>query len=680
VPEALTLWCLRTVQSGYSELKMNKHISIVVVVLLIGMLPGVVMAQGGPAPGEVFTWDIHGLSVPYPAGWTTQSLSDEIVALLGNPADVAVFSDDAPPLAPVLAVVVTSDEDFFGADTVSGDLSATAENWLANSDIPEPMPVVDADVAGLAAVRVRGVNTVNTGFVDGHFAYLPDGRLLVLIALVPADQYKSFSPTLDSMIAGVSLQAPAQAAPVALAIQPPNGWISRVVSDDDGVIAIAYAGTEADLDAVASAVAPATAGVLFVVADAPEQFFGNNMAGDTIRSRAENWSANFFDTALPLQTTTLGDLPAVVMEGYRANGETHFVMVMAEHADGRVIVVTALTPEGQEEAFYSDFTMLLGSFSQGGLALSETLVWDPFDIAISYPAGWSGSMQQEGVYAVMANAADNLNDVPSAPAVLMIVLDAVSSESLDVPLDALLESIVTGQMGGTDLEIYETTVAGFEAFRTRYSESNGSLLGDGLIVRTDDYTLLMLAVAPPMAFAGFMPTYEAMLGTLAVGAAGEVTEETLLSETFRWPERGFAIDHPAGWRMELLEPGLYVLLSNPADDPRDLPTAPALAVLGAREYMEVSPTATAEDVVNEFAASELGVTPGEVALLSYTVDGLPAAWLTAPIPDTGGYQVVLLAVVADQETFMLTFISPPGQIDVFSDVLEAMIDSVVIDR
>lgn len=669
---------------------MNKFLSIALIMcLILAALPGIGLAQGGEELAETFLWQEAGLSLAYPTGWTAQILDEEIAAVMANPADVAVIDSGDTPQAPLIAILVTDDADFFGTSVLTADIIETAQNLLDSGGFSQPEPPQAVTFAGLDAARIRSRNASGSGFMDGIVAFLPDGRFLMLMSVGPLKQEAAFAPLFEAALASFTLDA---GEPVAaelgqtlewtaagLTLDYPAGWTTQLLNEEITAL-LANPADIAVFDSDVTLQAP----IVGVVVTGDENFFGPGTITADLMETAQNWlSISDISEPEPLQPVTVAGLEAVRVRGLNTENQDFMAGIITFLPDGRLLLILSIVPGERQAAFTPVFNAMLDSLQVAAVETAvpamTTLDWAAFGISLDYPATWTAS-EIEGVgYAFLANPDDDPGEAPTAPGAYLLVWSAIAELPADMDASALLTEFLEGQIEAEEIVTEPITVAGYEGAWADFQSTEGNQPGQAILVTAPQGVFVLFGASPPADSATLEAAFAAMVESIAFmpPPTGAYGPGTALAATFSWPEKGFSMAYPAGWREASLGAQGFVLLANPADDPQDIPTAPAAAVLDAAALGVDDGQAIADEVVYEFAVNLLGVAPEGTQPAMFTLAGYDASHIHSELPEEDMIADVV-ALNTPSGVILLYFTTPFEQYEDFGATLEAMVNSIVI--
>ena len=178
---------------------------------------------------------------------------------------------------------------------------------------------------------------------------------------------------------------------------------------------------------------------------------------------------------------------------------------------------------------------------------------------------------------------------------------------------------------------------------------------------------------------GHLPTVFVHPHFAAWGAGGDAIlngYHMTLAQTFRWPGLGFRMAYPVGWGESVLQDGVYVLLSNPTDDPAETPSGPTVMIVGMRTVFDLPPEDTSREALEAVALRLLNV-PTDTPVRDFTLAGYDASRMV--VPDAiGGLIADLVAVATEDETFLIFAVMPLDERLSFGPVFNDMLDTLAL--
>lgn len=472
----------------------------------------------------------------------------------------------------------------------------------------------------------------------------------------------------------------------------PVDWETEIVSDDELGSVVVFYGDPADSGFVTgeSNTLHNMIMTLMVIRD-DYGFFGESFFDNDFPTVVETWFELIGAPPRALAPVTLVGQPGLRSGGMNPDTNIHVEASLAFLPGGELLIYAALIPGRpltDEIALYDTLLAMLTQRVEGVWSAGTTVFeWEVHGVTIEYPTVWESVTSNDTVtvFSVSQEDVENYfqNGVPltTNPIAVMFIADNLPellgdwltlepAQRANYP-EGVLESGVIVMNG---LEFAVSHYRDVAAFREMYAAS---------VDLPDGYQLLLFVITTETDSAAFSPIFSRMVASLQITGHGAGNLRSKLAnegnpprtEVFLWVEGAISINHPAGWSREDLDPEVYVLLSNPADDPREVPTAPAVLIALGRGLYDLAADIDLGDFMVETVATDLGldVTYDDLQLLE--VDGFPAVRADSLSSEAGTF-VSVVAIQTRTEVYMIVGVSPPADAEGFMPTFNAMLQSV----
>ncbi len=166
-----------------------------------------------------------------------------------------------------------------------------------------------------------------------------------------------------------------------------------------------------------------------------------------------------------------------------------------------------------------------------------------------------------------------------------------------------------------------------------------------------------------------------LVTALILALAPALTLAQGLDQTFTWAETGLSIAYPAGWASIPMDEQTVILSSNPDLDPTaaDLPPLQAVMIL-ALPASVVTSLEQPSDLLGMFVAEFGGEATEPVDVTLAGMEGLR----TSLESTEDGVVMDTVVLIGADFAYVLIGITPPDQLDAFSPIYEAMLNSIAV--